>query len=102
MPVATCRTRSPLFDRLPTGVVPYVFPLRVDRPGRVFVRLKTDGVPLFRWERLWNDEAARTDPLSARYATELFQLPCHQDLTDDDLDWIVARVQAAFAAAGPS
>jgi len=89
----------PLFDRLPDGVVPYVFPLLVERPERVFRRLKTDGVPLFRWEQLWNDEAARTDPLSARYATEIFQLPCHQELTDDDLAWIVERVQTAFIEA---
>ena len=89
----------PLFAGLPDGVVPYVFPLLVERPDRVFRRLKTDGVPLFRWERLWNDDAARTDPLSARYATEIFQLPCHQELTDADLDWIIARVQAAFREA---
>lgn len=89
----------PLFDRLPAGVVPYVFPLLVDRPERVFRRLKTDAVPLFRWERLWSDDAARVDPLSARYATEIFQLPCHQELTDDDLGWIIERVQAAFHAA---
>jgi dTDP-4-amino-4,6-dideoxygalactose transaminase len=67
----------------------------------VFVRLKNDGVPLFRWERLWNDEAVRVDPQSARYATEIFQLPCHQELTDDDLNWIIERVKAAFEAAGP-
>ena len=89
----------PLFDRLPDGVVPYVFPLVVERPDRVFRRLKTDGVPLFRWERLWNDDAARTDPQSARYATEIFQLPCHQELTDDDLGWIVERVRTAFREA---
>ena len=89
----------PLFDHLPDGVVPYVFPLLVARPERVFRRLKTDGVPLFRWERLWNDEAATIDPLSARYATEIFQLPCHQELTDDDLTWIIDRVVDAFASA---
>lgn len=90
----------PLYDALPDGVVPYVFPLWVDRPERVFARLKNDGVPLFRWERLWDDEAVRIDPLSARYATEIFQLPCHQEITDDELDWIVERVKAAFVAAG--
>ena len=90
----------PLFARLPDGVVPYVFPLWVDRPDRVFARLKNDGVPLFRWERLWDDEAAHIDPLSARYATEIFQLPCHQEITDDELGWIIERVKAAFAAPG--
>lgn len=90
------RDARPLFDGLPDGVVPYVFPLLVERPDRVFRRLKTDGVPLFRWERLWNDEAALTDPLSARFATEIFQLPCHQELTDEDLEWIIERVHTAF------
>ena len=89
----------PLFDGLPDGVVPYVFPLLVERPDRVFRRLKTDGVPLFRWEHLWNEDAALIDPRSARYATEIFQLPCHQELTDDDLAWIIERVQSAFIAA---
>ncbi len=91
----------PLFAELPDGVVPYVFPLWVDRPQRVFVRLKNDAVPLFRWERLWDDAAVRVDPQSARYATEIFQLPCHQELTDADLEWIIERVRAAFAAALP-
>ena len=92
----------PLFDRLPAGVVPYIFPLWVDCPARVFARLKNDGVPLFRWERLWDEEAMRVDPLAARYAMEIFQLPCHQEITDDELGWIIERVRAAFAAAGPA
>lgn len=92
----------PLFPRLPVDVVPYVFPLHVDRPGRVFARLKEDGVPLFRWERLWNDEAVRVDPLSASYATEIFQFPCHQELDDDDLTWMIERVRDAFRRAEPA
>jgi len=92
----------PLFPRLPIGVVPYVFPLLVDRPERVFALLKQDGVPLFRWERLWNDEAVRVDPLSARYATEIFQLPCHQELDEEDVNWMIGRIQAAFQRAEPA
>ena len=89
----------PLFPVLGDAVVPYIFPLWVERPERVFRRLKEEAVPLFRWERLWNDDAARTDPLSARYAAELFQFPCHQELTDDDLSWMIERIRAAFNAA---
>jgi dTDP-4-amino-4,6-dideoxygalactose transaminase len=90
----------PFFAALPDTVVPYVFPLWVDRPARVFARLKQDGVPLFRWERLWSDDAALIDPQAARFATEIFQLPCHQELTDDEMSWIIDRVRAAFAAGG--
>ena len=89
---------NPLFPVLGDTVVPYVFPLWVERPERVFRRLKEGAVPLFRWERLWDDEAARTDPVSARYATEIFQFPCHQELTDDDLSWMIERIRAAFLA----
>ena len=90
---------QPLFPRLPESVVPYVFPLWVQRPERVFRRLKEDGVPLFRWEHLWDENAVRTDPVSARYATEIFQFPCHQELTDDDISWMIERIRAAFEAA---
>ncbi len=89
----------PLFPHLPDAVVPYVFPLWVDRPERVFRRLKEDAVPIFRWEHLWNDVAAATDPVSARYATEIFQFPCHQELTDDDVTWMIERIRNAFALA---
>ena len=89
----------PLFPDLGDSVVPYIFPLWVERPERVFCRLKEDAVPLFRWERLWDDNAARTDPLAARYATEIFQFPCHQELTDDDLSWMIERIVSAFHAA---
>ena len=89
----------PLFARMPDAVVPYVFPLWVERPERVFRRLKEDAVPLFRWEHLWDDDAARTDPVSARYATEIFQFPCHQELTDDNVSWMIERIRAAFHAA---
>ncbi len=88
----------PLHPTLPESVVPYVFPLHVERPERVFRRLKEEAVPIFRWERLWDEHAVRADPLSARYATEIFQFPCHQELTDDDVSWMIERVRAAFRA----
>lgn len=90
---------QPLFPALGDAIVPYVFPLWVERPERVFRRLKEDAVPLFRWERLWDDDAARTDPISARYATEILQFPCHQDLTDDDVSWMIDRIRNAFRLA---
>ncbi len=90
---------EPLLPDLPADVVPYAFPLAVRRPDRVFRRIKLDAVPLFRWERLWNEGAAAVDPQASRYAQELFQFPCHQDMTDDDVSWMIERVRDAFAAA---
>ncbi len=85
-----------LFPALPAGVVPYMFPLLVDQPERVFPRLKMGAVPIFRWERVHSDSC----PVSVDFATRLFQLPCHQEMSDEDIEWLTAQVQAAVARLG--
>jgi hypothetical protein len=82
----------PLRGALPDDVVPYVFPLLVDTPDRSFPRLKMRGVPLFRWE----DVDASVCPVSAHYSRHLYQLPCHQELSTADLDWLIAEVKLAL------
>jgi hypothetical protein len=77
---------------LPDEVVPYVFPLLVDNPDRSFLRLKMRGVPLFRWEDV--DESACST--SAHYSRHLYQLPCHQELSAADLEWLIAEVKLAL------
>jgi hypothetical protein len=81
----------PLYATLPEDVVPYVFPLLVDNPERSFARLKMRGVPLFRWEEI--DESVCGT--SAHYSRHLFQLPCHQELSTADLDWLISEVKDA-------
>lgn len=85
-----------LFPELDPGVVPYMFPLLVDQPGRVFPRLKMGAVPIFRWEHVHSDNC----PVSVDFATRLFQLPCHQEMSDDDIGWLTAKVKAAVARLG--
>lgn len=85
---------SPLFRELGDNVVPYVFPLVVENPAKVFSTLKASGVPMFRWE----DIDPTVCPVSARYAESLFQLPCHQELRREELEWIVSEVHRAVAA----
>jgi perosamine synthetase len=82
----------PLFDELPPGVVPYVFPLIVDDAVRVFPKLKVRGVPLFRWE----DVRHGVCDTSTLYSRCLFQLPCHQELTQRELEWLIAEVKRAL------
>jgi dTDP-4-amino-4,6-dideoxygalactose transaminase len=90
--VPGCRA---LYGDLPEGVVPYMFPLLVDAPAEVFPALKNAGVPLFRWE----DIDAAACAVSARYASELLQVPCHQELREDELRWMVDTIAAAVSAA---
>jgi dTDP-4-amino-4,6-dideoxygalactose transaminase len=82
----------PLFADLPEGVVPYVFPLLVDDPERVFPRVKTRGVPLFRWE----DVRHGVCDTSSVYSHGLFQLPCHQELSAHEVDWLIAEMKRAL------
>ena len=77
-----------LHPALPDGVVPYVFPLLVDDPDSCFVELKQKGIPIWRWEELAVSDCA----VSQHYRTHLFQLPCHQGLRRDELEWIAQTV----------
>jgi hypothetical protein len=75
----------PLFPKLPEGIVPYAFPLLADAEGILFHAVKLAGIPLLRWE-----DMAMTDcPISRDYRLRLLQLPCHQGLREEELDWML-------------
>ncbi len=87
---------KPLFPDLPDDVVPYVFPLLVDRSEIIFDRLKKLGFPLFRWDSLSDELDPKTHIQALRYAEALFQIPCHQELTDDDLNWMILTLRTTL------
>ncbi|MEO8418096.1 MAG: DegT/DnrJ/EryC1/StrS family aminotransferase [Methylophilaceae bacterium] len=84
---------KPLFPDLPEGVVPYAFPLLIDASGMGFHLLKMAGIPLLRWE----DMAVTDCAISRDYRIRVLQLPCHQGLHADELDWMVRTVQALLS-----
>ena len=49
-------------------------------------------IQAFRWDSISPDDCA----VSAGYSTSLVQLPIHQDLTDDDLTYIIGVVRQAL------
>lgn len=79
----------PLFPELNKNVVPYIFPLVIDSNAiQVFHNLKLNGVPLWRWEDL-----AETNCMTVNdYRLSLFQLPCHQDLSESQVNWMIETV----------
>lgn len=78
----------PLFGSLPDDCVPYMFPLLIDRPRSDFFTLKSLGVPIWRW-----DEMAVSDCVTASsYRLRLLHLPCHQELSANDMAWMIATV----------
>lgn len=89
-----------LFPDLPDGVVPHVFPLVVAEPERAFDALKLAGVPIIRFgEFLWPGVDRTTCPVAAEYSRKVFQFPCHQDLGDDDVDWMIGNIQRVISGA---
>lgn len=90
----------PLFPELPEGCIPYMFPLYIDQPETQFYHLKQLGVPVWRWDSI----AASACPTANDYRLHLLHLPCHQSLSEAELDWMIAailKVGAGRTAAAP-
>lgn len=83
----------PLVHALPAGAVPYVLPLYVERPQEIYQPLRRTGIPIFRWDQLWPDTPTLDGDYGIRWSSHVFQLGCHQDLADDDIDRIAATVR---------
>ena len=84
---------APLYNELPEHVVPYVYPLKVDKPEGVFHPLKKSGVPIIRFgEFLWDEAAEFTCPTSVQLSKTVFQFPCHQVLTESEIDWMTSLI----------
>jgi len=77
-------TGSPLYSSLPNDTAPYVFPYILNS-AKYFNKIRNAGIAIFRWEEL-----AKTDcETSKKYHQRLVQVPCHQSLTQNELDYII-------------
>jgi len=83
----------PLVPVLPAGCIPYMFPLYIERPESHFAPLKRLGVPIWRWDSI----AASACPVATDYRLHLLHLPCHQRLTDREMDWLIAAVSRVLS-----
>lgn len=84
----------PLYPALPEAVVPWVFPLLIDDPETFFPMLKHAGVPVIRFaEFLWDGVDASVCPVSADLSRRVMQFPCHQELHETEIDWMIERVR---------
>jgi dTDP-4-amino-4,6-dideoxygalactose transaminase len=89
----------PLFKALPEGTVPLVFPLYVDEPHLHFDEMKRKGVPIWRFgEFLDPNVDSKLCASSVELSAHLFQFPCHQELREDELSWLIDQVQQSFRA----
>lgn len=89
-----CHTPLP---ELPENCIPYMFPLHIEHPNPHFYWLKHLGLPVWRW-----DEMAESDgPIAQDYRLHLLHLPCHQSLTESQMDWMIAVVQKTMRQTAP-
>jgi perosamine synthetase len=85
-----------LYTVLPDGVCPWMFPLVVDDADAVFARLHREGVPLTRFaETLWDGVDATVCENAVFLSRHVLAFPCHQELTDKELVWMIERICAA-------
>lgn len=90
---------APLYPVLPEGVYPWVFPLKVADPAGLFPKLKNAGVPVVRFaEFLWDGVDASVCAVSEALSRSVMQFPCHQELRDDEFDWMIASVRRILLA----
>jgi dTDP-4-amino-4,6-dideoxygalactose transaminase len=85
---------APLLPALTPETVPYMFPLRLLSPETVFFRLKRQGLPVWRWD----DLAVSQCHTAMQYRLQLLHLPCHQEIQDQDMAWMVKTLQQALSA----
>ncbi len=91
---------TPFMPELPEGAVPYVFPLRVARPAERYRALRAARIPLFRWDRIWPGTPAIDGDHGLAWSVEMFQLACHQDLSEGDVRAIAATIHRVLADVG--
>lgn len=91
--LAGCR---PLFPALPDDCVPWMYPLVVDDADRVSLALQAGGLPhtRFGYPR-WPAMDPATCPVAARLSRSVIALPCHQELTTEELYRLADGVRSA-------
>jgi perosamine synthetase len=93
--VANLPAGKALLPVLPTDCVPYMFPLLIDSPQEHFHLLKLMGVPVWRWDEM----AVSGCPVAAKYRLSLLHLPCHQELTSAQMNWMAQVVRQVLSLA---
>jgi len=86
---------------LPEHAAPYVFPLWIDAPAKIYQRVRSAGVPVFRWDEVWPEIPMIPRDCGSDWAVHVFQLGCHQDLDLDDLAGIADTLREILVTAQP-
>lgn len=95
--LASLTNAHPLFGALDSETVPFLYPLYVNNPGESFFILKSKGVPIWRFGEELSPEITKDNfPDSVALSQHVFQFPCHQDLTPQELSWMIIEIKKAI------
>jgi hypothetical protein len=73
-----------------------MFPLYLETPEKHFAPIKRAYIPTWRW-----DEMARSFcTVAADYRLKLIHLPCHQDLSVEEITWLADTIKS-IVSSGP-
>ena len=72
----------------------------MEKPDPAFQRLRSKGLPVFRWHDLWEGVDEQDFPVSSYYGRHLIQVACHQELTEQDMCQLVEHVAGAIRSLG--
>lgn len=84
----------PLFEPLPDGACPWVFPYLANDPERLLARVQAGGVPVTRFAHGTDTAGCAA---SATLAQRVLCFPCHQELADGELAHMIAIIRRALA-----
>lgn len=85
---------------LPETAAPYAFALLVDDAERVYRALRLQGMPVYRWDRVWPRTPALADDCAPHWRQHLLQLLCHQDLSASDVATVCQALVHLVSTAG--
>jgi len=84
--ISNCR---PLIKELPEGAVPFMFPLYIDNLDKYFPAFEDAALPMQRFAQfLWAGVDEKICPITADYSRNVILFPCHQELSQQDIEWM--------------
>ena len=87
-----------MIEELPEGIVPFMLPVYIENLEKYFSAFEDAAIPMQRFAQfLWPDMAENICPITADYSKNVILFPCHQELSQQDLDWLASTVHNILA-----
>ena len=69
--------------------------IKKSKRDQLFDYLKEQGIETMKNEYPWSPEYPKL-PLAAKYETETLRIPCNPDITNEEIDFIIEKINEFF------